>query len=189
MQAGAVAGGGDMPWGSWGVEATLRAHWTTWPELFAGELLIGVSDRPVTPGGTGGACAATDGGGGAPTGLVRDVALGSYQACALLSDGTVRCWGHNISGELGDGTTVDHDDPRPVIGLSGITSLQAAYSYGCAESADAVYCWGSDRYGQFGDGRNGDVLSLSPASAFGGGRPMQLALGEYHACALLDGSV
>src|SRR5438552_18936894 len=38
------------------------------------------------------------------TGATR-VAAGSYFSCALMQDATVKCWGYNGGGELGDGTT------------------------------------------------------------------------------------
>jgi hypothetical protein len=37
------------------------------------------------------------------TGATAVVAGGTSQTCALLSDGTVACWGYNEEGELGDG--------------------------------------------------------------------------------------
>jgi hypothetical protein len=38
-------------------------------------------------------------------GDVTALAAGRYHACAVLADGTVRCWGYNGSGQLGDGST------------------------------------------------------------------------------------
>ena len=46
------------------------------------------------------------------------VAPGAYHACAAATDGeTVRCWGRNANGELGDGTTDDRSTPGRVVGL------------------------------------------------------------------------
>lgn len=61
--------------------------------------------------------------------------------CALLTDGTVACWGANNAGQLGDPevTTVDSPVPVRVPGLSKITALDRT----CAVDSDgAVWCWG-----------------------------------------------
>ena len=42
---------------------------------------------------------------------------------ALLSDGTVRAWGSNEFGQLGDGTKTDRYKPVPVTGLSGVKAV------------------------------------------------------------------
>lgn len=41
----------------------------------------------------------------------RSIALGGDSSCALLTDGSVRCWGRNDHGQLGDGTTDDATTP------------------------------------------------------------------------------
>jgi len=45
---------------------------------------------------------------------------GGGHNCALLDNGTVSCWGRNLSGELGDGTQINRNTPTPTASL-GIT--------------------------------------------------------------------
>jgi len=82
-----------------------------------------------------------------------------HHACAILEDGTVRCWGWNPDGGLGAGHTMnlmDGPDEAPsVVPLGGhaATSLATAKQSGCAilESGQ-VRCWGWNNNGQLGVG-------------------------------------
>ena len=83
----------------------------------------------------------------AVTGLTDVIALGASgyrHNCALKSDGTVRCWGYNANGSLGDGTTVNSAIPVTVLGVSGAVAISTKLSYTtCAIKADATQtCWG-----------------------------------------------
>ena len=87
----------------------------------------------------------------AVTGLSGVIALasgdnaGDDQTCALLTGGTVKCWGSNFSGQLGDGTTTDRLAPTLVSGLSGATAITAGASHTCALLATgAATCWGQN---------------------------------------------
>ena len=61
--------------------------------------------------GAGGTTAAGD------TPNTKLVAKAISASCAVLSDGTVQCWGHNSFGELGNGTTTASAVPVRVVGL------------------------------------------------------------------------
>ena len=52
------------------------------------------------------------------TGTVTAVAAGSSHTVALMSNGTVKAWGANTAGELGDGTLADRNRPVTVLGLT-----------------------------------------------------------------------
>ena len=43
---------------------------------------------------------------------------GDMHSLALLKDGTVRAWGENKFGQVGDGTTINRDTPTPVPGCA-----------------------------------------------------------------------
>jgi alpha-tubulin suppressor-like RCC1 family protein len=84
-----------------------------------------------------------------------DIALGIAHTCALMQDMTLRCWGNNLYGQLGDGTTYEHWLPVVTRGLGGsATDLTAGGYQSCARlsNADAVQCWGYNQSGQLGDG-------------------------------------
>jgi alpha-tubulin suppressor-like RCC1 family protein len=149
-----------------------------------------------------------------PVGLgghaVRVVAAGDSHTCAILDDGSVRCWGYGADGRLGYGSTNDVLDP----GLAGpvnlgpgrtATAITAGSAHTCAILDDGtVRCWGFGGAGhQFGDGRLGygntsnvgDTPASTPATAgpvnLGPGRTaVAISAGGAHTCAILDnGSV
>ena len=115
------------------------------------------------------------------------LALGGEHTCGLLSDGTAFCWGNNASGQLGDGTTTNHDRPVPVLTGFKFTSIDAGTAHTCAlTSAGEAYCWGRNNRGQLGDGTIVDRLAPALVSGF---TFQQIAAGGFlpirgHTCGL-----
>ncbi len=119
------------------------------------------------------------------------VAAGGFHACALLEDGSLRCWGSNTSGQLGDGTTRARFRAARVVNLGGrAIAVTAGWGHTCAVREDgAVFCWGSNFAGQLGDGTTQERHTPVRVRNLGG-QATAVVAGNAHTCALLrDGSV
>jgi cysteine-rich repeat protein len=136
------------------------------------------------------------------------IAAGNDHTCALLKDGSVKCWGENDYGELGlDDTEQRGDGPGemgdklPSVNL-GIgkqaTAIAAGYGHVCVLLNDgSVKCWGENGSGQLGLGNNqhqgdepGEMAKLPAVSLGAGKTAIAIATGAYHTCVLLnDGSL
>ena len=113
---------------------------------------------------------------------VRSIDPTTFSTCALLLDGTVRCWGYNATGDLGDGTTTDRLAPTRVAGLTGVRALAGLHP--CALLADTtVRCWGSNDFGELGDGTT--RTRLKPVKVAGLTGVASIAGGANHTCAVL----
>ena len=108
---------------------------------------------------------------------VRTLAAGGYHNCAVLTDGSFACWGHNDQGQLGDGTNADSAVPvwpSFFSSMSNIRRFGLGTSHSCAlATSGKVACWGANGLGQLGDGtttgRTTMVSSTTEAAALSGG--------------------
>ena len=86
---------------------------------------------------------------------IAQIVAGGNSTCALMDDGSVRCWGSNWQGILGDGTTTSTwSTSTSVILPTGRTaiSIDMHYQNACAILDDnSLFCWGSNNVGQLGD--------------------------------------
>jgi alpha-tubulin suppressor-like RCC1 family protein len=83
------------------------------------------------------------------------VSVGLFHSCAGLSDGTVKCWGRNADGELGDGTMTDRPSPAVVNGVAGVVAVAASSFHSCAiVGGGLVRCWGRNTVGELGNATN-----------------------------------
>ncbi|MBI3073087.1 MAG: hypothetical protein HYY84_13315 [Deltaproteobacteria bacterium] len=130
------------------------------------------------------------------------ISAGANYSCAVTSQGGVKCWGKNKSGQLGDGKTLDRATPQDVVGLStGIRQVSTApndsycYRFGsqsgpcshtCAvTTSGGAKCWGSNRMGELGDGTFND--SLTPRDVVGlAAGVKEIAVGTQFSCAAMS---
>ena len=99
------------------------------------------------------------------------ISAGTYHTCALISDGTVTCWGAGGYGQLGTGDNNDSNIPVAVTGGAlenkTVTQIDTGNDYTCALISDGtVTCWGLGAYGQLGTGNTND--SNIPVAVTGG---------------------
>ena len=79
------------------------------------------------------------------------IAAGAVHTCALLTDGTVQCWGDSYWGQLGSGTTTSSSVPVAVAGITGATAIAAGSYHTCVLLTDGtIQCWGDDSLGELG---------------------------------------
>lgn len=115
-------------------------------------------------------------------------------ACAVLDDGTMRCWGLNEEGALGLGHTDpigDDETPGSVPALAfdaPIAEVQTGLRHTCVRQEDGVVkCWGRNTAGQLGLGHTNPVLDAHDDTLVSlGGPAVDLAVGGGHGCAILD---
>lgn len=172
-----------------------------------------LDDGDVVCGGVGGSLSSGAlGYGVAPPGDAPTVALGTGRTalavatgftftCALLDDQSVKCWGANSFGQLGQGDTTARgtmpasmgDALLPVPLGQPAVAITAGYSHACAILADgSVRCWGQNDHGQLGIGSTnnigdqaGEVAALS-AVDLGTGRTAVAIDAGGHTCVVLD---
>lgn len=134
----------------------------------------------------------------AVSGLSNAVAIsasgvGSF-TCALISNGTVKCWGADYRGQLGNGKTEQAAlTPVMVSGISNAVAISAGWTHACAVLATgSVECWGE------GEGFGSDAGVLGDGTTEGSSTPVlvsglntatSVSVGLEDTCATLsDGS-
>jgi len=144
-------------------------------------------------------------------GPAKAISAGAAHTCAVLVDGSVRCWGfggtepdgvYMPDGRLGYGNRNnigDNETPGSVgpVNLGGLkaVAISAGGAHTCALlEGGSVSCWGDGHSGQLGYGNAnnvGDTPTTTPDLVgpvnLGGLKAVAISAGGAHTCALLEG--
>lgn len=133
---------------------------------------------------------------------------GYFGGCARLDDGSFKCWGANVGGELGIGSTNNAGDAAGEMGDAlpsfapglDVASIHGGYHLWCVISPTReLRCMGLNAGGVLGRGNAdnwgdgpGETWAVTEPIDLGTGRrlrgtsPNNVAIGLAHMCALLD---
>ena len=133
------------------------------------------------------------------------IEAGDNHTCAILDNASVKCWGSNASGQLGQGNTINLGDNANEMGDNltivdldtgrTATAIAAGNSHTCAIlDNSSVKCWGGNTFGQLGlgdtddrgDGSNEMGDNLTTVDLGTGRTARGITAGDSHTCALLD---
>jgi YD repeat-containing protein len=117
---------------------------------------------------------------------------GGFFSLALMPDHTLRAWGANEFGQLGDGTTTDRPAPVQVSNvLSNVVQVSAGWKHAVAlTSAGKVWTWGDNTTGQIGNGITSTTGMSVPFQVPGLSNAIAVSGGDRFTAALLsDGTV
>ncbi|MBK5276202.1 MAG: hypothetical protein JJE30_14285 [Desulfuromonadales bacterium] len=112
------------------------------------------------------------------------VAAGQLQSLALKSDGTLRSWGNNTFGQLGNGTKLDSNVPVQENSQSTTwvaSNMGDTHTLG-RKSDGTLWAWGSNANGQLGSGNTLD--SLVPVKTGTDSDWLDAAAGSAHSVAV-----
>ncbi|HRG59249.1 MAG TPA: T9SS type A sorting domain-containing protein [Bacteroidia bacterium] len=124
--------------------------------------------------------------------MAQTIAAGGWHSLVICNDGTVKTFGENDTGQLGNGTNVDSNTPITP-GLSNCAAVSGggdqleAHSMALKDDG-SVWSWGSNLYGGLG---NGSTTSIStPAQVTSISNVSAISAGGWHSTALKnDGTV
>lgn len=147
----------------------------------------------------------------AVSGITNAVAItaGDKFTCAVLGDGSARCWGSDIRGQLGNGVNTQPfchvrdgapycTEPVAVNNLGPVAQIDAGVDHVCAVEDDgALKCWGTHAYGALGIGYQqpagcvpfgaGTDYCTEPATVGGVATASSVSAGGYQTCAVEAG--
>jgi len=121
-------------------------------------------------------------------GTATEIAAGAAHTCALLTTGSISCFGNNNMGQLGQAlATASSSTPTVVTFEATATHVSAGGQFTCALlSTAAVHCFGDNASGQLGSGSTGSARETPGAVTGLTGTVVDVTTGTSHACAVMS---
>ena len=120
----------------------------------------------------------------------KAIAAGNFHTCAILDDHSLKCWGSNNEGQVGDGTSTAIKNSPTSIALGAGRSakaISAGDQHTCAVlDDDTLKCWGKNNSGQLGDGTTTKKNTPTLVDLGEGATAKKLSAGFEHTCAILN---
>lgn len=126
---------------------------------------------------------------------VQSIAAGYSDTCAIsAADKSLRCWGYDYDGQLGDADAdgngcsqceTFNSAPKLIAGLPAVSAVTIADMHACALLGDtSVRCWGYNWIGQIGAGPTDHYRLPSASSVISGVR--MVAAYNWRTCVVLS---
>jgi alpha-tubulin suppressor-like RCC1 family protein len=112
------------------------------------------------------------------------ISAGGDHTCALAPDRRAYCWGRNVEGQLGDGTSTDRLMPTAVAGGLRFLQISAGAEHTCGITTnERAFCWGSGPLG------TNVGSSTTPIAVAGDRRFRNVNAGNNHTCAVTPSDI
>ena len=123
----------------------------------------------------------------------KAIAAGEYFSLALMKDGTVRSWGFNYEGELGNGASLPGANKTTPVRVSNLSNVKAIATDSLASHVLAlktdgtVRAWGCNYAGQLGNGASlPGTNRATPVRVANLSNVQAVAVGGHHSLALME---
>jgi alpha-tubulin suppressor-like RCC1 family protein len=116
------------------------------------------------------------------------ISAGTSHNCGITTAGVLKCWGNNLYGQLGIGSTTKSNVPVVVDSGVSYSFISASFYNTCGiTTAGVLKCWGRNSDGQIGDGTN--TQRNSPTIIESGVTYSHVGVGSINTCAITTSGV